>query len=553
MLNRLHIQNYAIIDEIAIDYSGKLNIITGETGAGKSIVMGALSLILGGRADLSVLQNREKKCFIEAVFATEKKKNIREFLKAEDLDIEDELVIRREINISGKSRAFVNDTPVNLDQLKRLSSMLVDLHQQFDTLELGDETFQLQVVDALAAHGAVITTYQQHYHQWLTASRELAAMRLQKEQFTKEFDYNKFLFEELDEAAFKENELEEADSELNILSNSEGIKSVLEKVGYELTEGEEPVVQKLKSICNQLSAFTSYHPKLPELLSRLQSAQLELDDIAGDAAGISDHVQYDPRRIEQLNDRIALGYKLLKKHTVKTTAELNEIRSQLNEKLQAVFNIDEQIARRESDVVKFAELAGTAAATLTANRKKQVTPLETKVNDLLSKVGMPNARLKVQITPLNNLSENGLDKVELLFDANKSDRFEPIRKVASGGELSRLMLCIKSLVAESLDLPTLIFDEIDTGISGEAAKQVGIIMKSLAKKRQVIAITHQPQIAGRADAHFYVYKQTRNGAIRTGIRLLDEDERITAIAKMLGGEKPSAAALENAKEMMKPV
>ncbi|RYG01743.1 MAG: DNA repair protein RecN, partial [Chitinophagaceae bacterium] len=282
-------------------------------------------------------------------------------------------------------------------------------------------------------------------------------------------------------------------------------------------------------------------------------AQLELDDIAGDASGIGDHVQYDPRKIEQLNERITLGYKLLKKHNVKTTAELNEIRSQLNEKLQAVFNIDEQIIRREGDVTKFSELAGTDAAKLTANRKKQVSPLEKKVNELLSNVGMPNARLKVQITALNSLSENGLDKVELLFDANKSDRFEPIRKVASGGELSRLMLCIKSLVAESLDLPTLIFDEIDTGISGEAAKQVGIIMKSLAKKRQVIAITHQPQIAGRADAHFYVYKQTKNGAIRTGIRLLDEEERVNAIARMLGGEKPSAAALENAKEMMKPV
>src|SRR5688572_8840544 len=268
MLNRLHIQNYAIIDDIEIDFSGKLNIITGETGAGKSILMGALSLILGERADLTVLQNREKKCFVEAVFATEKKKDIREFLKAEDLDVEDELVIRREININGKSRAFVNDTPVNLEQLRRLSSMLVDLHQQFDTLELGDADFQLEVIDALAGHSSLLNTYHKVYRQWVTANKDLNALITRKEQFTKELDYNKFLFDELEEAAFKENELEDADAELNLLSNSEGIKAVLQKLSYDLLEGEEPVVSSLKSLCSQLQAYSSYHSRLPEIVSR---------------------------------------------------------------------------------------------------------------------------------------------------------------------------------------------------------------------------------------------------------------------------------------------
>jgi DNA repair protein RecN (Recombination protein N) len=550
MLNKLHIQNYAIIDDIEIDFSGKLNIITGETGAGKSIVMGALSLILGDRADLTVLQNREKKCFVEAVFHTARKQNIKQYLNAEDLDADDELVIRREININGKSRAFVNDTPVNLDQLRRLSSMLVDLHQQFDTLELGDADFQREVIDALAGNSGTLAEYQAIYRQWVSATRHLSDLRHQKELFTREYDYNKFLFDELHEAAFKENELEDADTELNLLSNAEGIKSVLQKILHELSEADDPIVPSLKSLYNQLQAYTSVHAKLPDIAARLHSAQIELQDIADEVEGIADHVQYDTARIEELNDRISLGYKLQKKHGVKTTAELLVIKAQLEDKLQAVLNIDEQIADGEAGLTRLHEQALRIGAELTANRIKQVQPLEQKVNELLAKVGMPNARLKVRITALTTPGVDGMDKIEILFDANKSNRFEPIRKVASGGELSRLMLCIKSLVAESLDLPTMIFDEIDTGISGEAAKQVGIIMKGLSKKRQVISITHQPQIAGKADAHFFVYKQTKEGAVKTGIRMLTADERITAIAKMLGGEKPTAAALENAREMV---
>ena len=550
MLKRLHIQNYAIIDELEISFSSRLNIITGETGAGKSILMGALSLILGDRADPSVLLNKEKKCVVEGTFATEGRKVIKQFLREHDLDTEEELVIRREIAANGKSRAFVNDTPVNLEQLRQLSSVLVDLHRQFDTLELGESGFQRDVIDAMAGTAEQLQQYKTVFQQWQHTKHELEDLLQQKGQFTKEFDYNKFLFDELQEAGLRENELEEAEASLKLLSNAEGIKGTLNKVSFELSEGEQPMVQQLKALCHQLQAYSEFHTDIPLLLQRLQSAQIELQDVADEIEGLNDKVNFDPQQLEQLNERISTGYKLLKKHGVKTTAELLAIRDQLDNKLQAVLNIDDAIAGKEKAVTQLHADAAGIAARLSAQRQKQVKPLQDTVNKLLGQVGMPNARLQVDIHAAANLYEHGADNIEFLFDANKSNRFEPIRKVASGGELSRLMLCIKSLVAKSLDLATLIFDEIDTGISGEAAKQVGIIMKDLAKKRQVISITHQPQIAGKADAHYFVYKEIRGEQIKTNIRELSTEERITAIAQMLSGEKPTAAALENAREMV---
>lgn len=550
MLKKLFIQNYAIIDELEIDFSSKLNIITGETGAGKSILMGALSLILGDRADSSVLMDRAKKSVAEGTFETGSSKEVKSFLKEHDLDAEEELVIRREVAANGKSRAFVNDTPVNLEQLRTLSSLLVDLHRQFDTLDIGQSDFQRDVLDALAGHAEQLLQYRTLYQQWQHTRKELDELQKQKDLFTREYDYNKFQYDELEEAALKENELEEADATLKLLSNSEGIKTALTRVAYEMSEGEQPMVQQLKSLFNQLQAFAGYHTDLPALLQRLQSAQIELQDIADEVERLNDQVQHDPKKIEQLSDRMAVGYKLLKKHGVKTTTELLAIKNALEDKLQAVLNIDDAILSKDKVVQQLHQEAKGVAKTISENRTKQVTPLQDKVNKLLGQVGMPNARLKVEVQPVDNLQIHGQDTIEFLFDANKSNRFEPVHKVASGGELSRLMLCIKSLVAKSLDLGTLIFDEIDTGISGEAAKQVGVIMKELAKKRQVISITHQPQIAGKADAHFFVYKQIKGDAVKTNIRKLSQEERITAIAKMLSGEKPTAAALENAREMV---
>ena len=549
MLTKISIQNYAIIDELEIDFSNKLNVITGETGAGKSIIVGALGLILGERADSAALVNKEKKCIVEGVFDANNISSIKKLLADNDFDINDELVVRREISANGKSRAFINDTPVTLSQINELSSLLVDLHQQFDTLELGESSFQREVLDALAGHGSMLDEFQTVFRQWQLIKKEAEELKAQKQQFDKEADYNRFQFTELQEAGFKENELEEIDAGLKLLNNSEGIKAALNKVYVELKESETPVVQQLKVLLNQLNIYSSYHPDLPVLLQRLQSAQIELGDIANEVGHISSHINYEPDKIEQLTERLSLGYKLQKKHGVNSTNELLELQKQLAEKLQAVLNIDEAICQKEEALLKAHLYASGLATKISAARHKQIKPLEDKVNKLLQQVGMPNAKLKVDIRP-SDLSVSGSDSVDFLFDTNKSGQFQPVRKVASGGELSRLMLCIKSLVAESIDLPTLIFDEIDTGISGEAARQVGIIMKSLAGKRQVICITHQPQIAGKADAHFFVYKEIVNDAVKTNIRKLTTEERITTIAKMLSGEKPTAAAIENAREMV---
>ena len=549
MLQSLHIQNYAIIDEIDIQFSPKLNIITGETGAGKSILMGALSLILGERADTSVLKLNDKKCFIEGVFQVKQKKAVQQFLAIYELDNETELVVRREIAANGKSRAFINDTPATVQQLKELASLLVDLHQQFDTLELIDTVFQREVLDALANNEEALQTYQSIYRRYNQEKKELDILQQQKAAFTKEFDYNQFLFDELNEVGLTNNELEDLDQELQLLNNAEEIKNTLNKTWFELKESEQPILPLLKQMTNQLQLFNNYHPELPTLIQRLQSSLIELEDIATETGKINDTITYDPLRIEWINDRLNTGYKLLKKHGLHTTADLLHLQAELQQKLQAVLNADEAIQQKEKETNLLLQQANEKAALISTQRSLQITPLEEKVNALLVQVGMPNARLKVQVTT-TALNLYGADMITFLFDANKSNRFEPIGKVASGGELSRLMLCIKSLVAESIDLPTMIFDEIDTGISGEAAKQVGLIMKQLASKRQVIAITHQPQIAGKADAHYFVYKDINQDGIKTNIKLLSQEERITTIAQMLSGEQPTAAALENAREML---
>lgn len=550
MLSRLSIKNYAIIDQLEVDFSSHLNIITGETGAGKSIIIGALGLILGQRAEGTVLLNKERKCIVEGCFKGESSdEHVIDFLKENELDVHDELVVRREIAPNGKSRAFINDTPVNLSQLNQLSSLLVDLHQQFDTLELGETDFQREVLDALAANFDLLKTYRTTFDAAQAARRNLENLKEQKTQFNKEFDYHQFQFTELEEANFKENELEDLDQELKLQTNAEGIKNTLNKTYFELEESEEPIIRQLKSMINGLQQYSEMQQDIPNLIQRLQSVYIELQDLADETDRINNHVNSDPAVIEKINERLSLGYRLLKKHGVKTTNELIVIKDQLNQKLQAVLNIDDAIANVEKEFSQLIAKAEEQAFKISEARKRQVKPLETQVNKMLTQVGMLNARLKVEIRK-GNLSPKGFDEMEFLFDANKSNQFQPLRKVASGGELSRLMLCIKSLVAKSMDLPTLIFDEIDTGISGEAAKQVGAIMKELAAARQVICITHQPQIAGKADAHFLVYKAVKNDAVTTGVRLLDKDERIVAIAKMLSGEKPTAAALENAREMV---
>nr|MBA2745082.1 DNA repair protein RecN [Flavisolibacter sp.] len=450
---------------------------------------------------------------------------------------------------NGKSRAFINDTPVNLSQLNALSSLLVDLHQQFDTLDLGQSDFQRAVIDALAGNHSALAQYHTVYKELAELKNKLRLLKQQKTEFNKEFDYHQFQFNELEEANFEPGELEKLDAELKMITNAEGINKALEKALYELDEGEAPVLLKLKQVIAQFHPYQSMLPGLSELEHRLNSAYIELQDISGEASSLKDRISFDENAAEKINERMSAGYRLLKKHGVKTTDDLIEIKTALEKKLQDVLNIDETIDTTETAYNKLFAAITEKASAISAKRKAIIKPLEQQVNQMLVQVGMPNARIKVDITAAG-LNAFGADEIALLFDANKSNHFQPLRKVASGGELSRLMLCIKSLVATSMDMPTLIFDEIDTGISGEAAKQVGVIMKALSSARQVICITHQPQIAGKADAHYFVYKEVKNDMVSTGVRLLNKDERIVAIARMLSGEKPTAAALENAREMI---
>ncbi|WP_423737487.1 DNA repair protein RecN [Chitinophaga caseinilytica] len=548
MLYRLVIQNYAIIDELEVDFARNLNVITGETGAGKSILLGALSLILGERADPAVLFDKTRKCVIEGAFRV-KTAQVQPFFEANELDLDDPVIIRREISAAGKSRAFINDTPVNLSQLQELSSLLVDLHQQFDTLELEKSNFQREVVDALAGHTELLQAYGKRFSQYARLQREMREMTALRDNANKEADYNRFLLDELLDINLQDNEIEQLEAEQQLLSHAEEIKGTLNRIYFQLKEDEQPLLQQLRQLQQSLQGLSVFHKDVPPIAERMQSSYLELQDLAAEVERLNDGVQFDGERMEQLNERLAVAYKLLKKHGVQDTAALLAIRDQLQEKLDGVLNLDDRIRETEKQLAESQEVLEKDAQKLSEQRKAQTAPFEAKVNDLLAQVGMPNARIRVDIAE-GALQAFGKDTIEFQFDANRSNQFGPIRKVASGGELSRLMLCIKSLVARSVSLPTLIFDEIDTGISGEAAKQVGIIMKELARGHQVICITHQPQLAGKADAHYFVYKQLVDDKVKTGVRLLSQEERITAIAKMLGGEKPTQAALENAREMV---
>ena len=550
MLQQLHIKNYAIIDELHIDFRHGLNIITGETGAGKSILMGALNLILGQRADSSILQDATKKCTVEGVFTISKSEELVRFFKEQDLDeLQEEVLVRREINAGGKSRSFINDTPATLAQVKQLGTMLVDLHQQFDTLDIHTSSFSFKVLDAMAGNGALIKKLSAEYHQFAVCKKQLNEWKLLQDQSNRELDYHQYLYDELEQLALKEHELETLETEWKLLSDAENIKQQLTAIYSPIQHAEPSLLQQLKSLFNKLKGMNDIHASLPALAERMNAVAIELSDIADDIEHIESSIKYDPERIQLVSDRMAAGYKLLKKHGVQSTAELLHLQKELEHKLLSVSNLSEQINIAEKKLAELHDICNTTAKQISTNRIKAAAPFASAVNGLLHQVGMPNAKMLVDVNDAP-LSETGANSIEFLFDANKSGKMEPIAKVASGGELSRLMLSIKSLVAKELALPTLIFDEIDTGISGEAARQVGIIMKSLSGNHQLIAITHQPQIAAKADSHYFVYKESKGQKIKTAVKLLDEDERIVAIAKMLSGEKPSSAALENAKDLM---
>lgn len=551
MLQKLYIRNYAIIDELEITFDRHLNVITGETGAGKSIILGALSLILGDRADTSVLINREEKSVVEAAFHTEHNTYFNTLLQQEELDIEPVTLIRREISATGKSRAFINDTPVTLVQLNALTSALVDLHRQFDNRALEEHTFLYEVIDAVAENQGLLSSYRNVYSRYKQLQAEYRKLSESQSQWQKEADYKQFLFDELELASFSEGEIENSELLLKQLSHAEQIKSVLQLVHGVLEEGEQPLNNELKRLWQQLQAITNVQPEAAGLAQRMESALLELKDIAQELDSLQNTVDLDPEQLQQLQERIDLGYRLLKKHGVPGTAGLIALHQELSAELQQQDHAGQALQELEAQIRDTEKELKTMAQQLHGKRKATAPGFAAKVNELLALVGMPNALMKIEVEPSDALQEYGSDQVSFLFDANKSGKFSPVQKAASGGEMSRIMLCIKALTAKALDLPTLIFDEVDSGISGEAAKQVGMLLRSLSDYHQVLCITHQPQVAGKGTHHFYVYKTTTdNNQVKTRIRLLNNDERIRAIAQMIGGEKPSEAAIENARELV---
>ncbi|RYE19627.1 MAG: DNA repair protein RecN [Sphingobacteriales bacterium] len=551
MLQKLVVDNYAIIDHLELKPDGHLNTVTGETGAGKSIILGALSLILGDRADTSVLIKKDEKCVVEAVFDVQGNDAFRKAIQDEELDDEPQCIIRREISSSGKSRAFVNDTPVNLQVLNRLTSLLVDLHQQFGHLAFEDDSFQMDVVDAIAQNAALTKEYTQLFQQYKKTAQELNKLQQQQLQWKKDADYKQYLLDELLQVSFKENEIEEADQQLKQLAHAERIVGVLQVSRMVLDEGEQPLNNELRRIAQQLQSIMEVLPEAQSLHERVNSAWAELKDIAGELEAAEGKISMDPELMQTLQERMDHGYKLLKKHGLQTTTELLSLQLQLETDMKATLNLDEQIEKLEKDKDKLYKDVVASAKKLSAQRNKIGPELAARITELLALVGMPNAQFRIDVNQLDEPIASGMDDVEFLLDANKSGRFQPVYKAASGGEMSRIMLCVKSLTAKAMQLPTLIFDEVDTGISGEAARQVGMLLQELGKHHQVICITHQPQVAAKGSAHFYVYKEaSRDGRINTNIRRLQTEERVQAIARMIGGEQPSDAALQNAKELV---
>ena len=550
MIERLFIQNYAIIAQLEISFSRGLVIITGETGAGKSILMGALGLALGERADSAQLRDKDKKTVIEAVFKTMRTASIVQFFSEADMEAEEEIILRREIQSSGKSRAFINDTPVSLAQLQQLATILVDLHQQFDTLELGNKHFQRVLLDARAGCIQEMTAYSDLFLQSTAIQKKIASLEALLQKAQQERDYKIFLLNELEELNWTDGEARLIEEELDLLSHADQIRLGIGKIGFVMNEGEQPLIPQIRTMVSQLQSLASHHPSLPALVARLESSYVEIKDISNDLESLLDGISVDDKKMEQLNERLANAQRLSKKHALPAIDCLVEKRIELSNDLAVFETSQDELTALQKQLETLQAQATALASVLHKKRITQVPILEGASNELLKRVGMPNASLKIDLKPIA-LSASGTDEVSFLFDANKSGRYEPLHKVASGGELSRLMLVLKSLVAGSLEMPTLIFDEIDSGISGEAAKQVGILMEELAHAHQLIAITHQPQIAAQADQHLYVYKQSENGSITTSIRVLDQEERILTIAKMLAGENPSEAVLASAREMMK--
>lgn len=549
MLNRLTIHNYALIDNLDIALDPHLNIITGETGAGKSIILGALGLILGNRVENRYFYDPGKKCIIEGYFRISEY-NLKSFFEQNDLDYEVETIVRREITPDSRSRAFINDTPVTLAVLKSFGARLIDIHSQHATLQINQESFQRTVLDSVADNEELLKHYQSEFKSLKELQDQKAEVQAQIEKAQSEFDYFQFLFNELEEAQLNEGEDKVLEEEQKVLENAGLILSNIQN-SISLLEGDHVnVIELLKEVLNNLQKVSSFVPQAAELIGRLDSVLIEVKDLSYELSGIEQNTHIDENRLDFVNDRISLLYTLLQKHRAENVDELMKLQNEIGEKLTKSDELQLELEKIDRHIEEYSVKCQSLSGELSARRHQAVPAIRTYIEDNLSKLGMPNAQFSIDVTSLNELNNFGRDSIRFLFSANKGQEMIPVQSAASGGELSRIMLVVKSLMAKSSSLPTIIFDEIDTGISGEVALSVAYQIDELSANMQVIAISHLPQIASRGHSHFKVFKEDLSEKTTTKITLLDQQERIVEIAEMLSGQNPGEAALKHAEELI---
>lgn len=551
MLTRLSIQNYVLIEQLEITFHSGLSIITGETGAGKSILLGAFGLILGNRADSRALLDTSRKCIIEGEFNISGY-NLKDFFYSNELDYEPVTIIRREITPDGKSRSFVNDTPVNLSVLRSLASRLVDIHSQHESLTLSDPGFRLRVIDSFAGHKNELQQYRSVYSEYVKLHSKLAALQEAERKSKSDAGYFEFLFNELEEAGLKEGEQMHLENELQELEHAGEIKTILQAAVQQVEDADENILNRLHSLIQQLNHIAKYSVRTSDAASRIKSVVVELKDIAGDLRIMEDEIQHNPAREEWIQQRLDQINRLLHKHQVTDEKALLRLQAELESKLHSAESLAGEIAGLTNALTKHELELRKRAGQLSTGRKKASLKIEKQITAMLAGVGLPegNFRIEIKDTDEQKLNETGRDEACFLFSANKGVAPAELSVVASGGELSRLMLCIKSLLAQSASLPTILFDEIDSGISGEVAVKVASIIHSVAERHQVIAITHLPQMAARGHSHYLVFKENAGKRSQTRIRLLSEEERISEIATMIAGKSPSGAALKSARELL---
>lgn len=548
MLQSLTIRNYALIKHLEMQPSAHLNVITGETGAGKSIMLGAIGLLMGNRADSKVLWDENEKCITEGTFVL-KNKYLKQIFEEEDLDYDTTTVIRREISPNGKSRAFVNDTPVTLEVMRRIGTLLMDIHSQHETLQLGQQTFQLKLIDAYAENQNLADDYKTAWQEYIKAKKELESLKEQADSLRQESDYVKFQFDELLKTNLEENEQENLESELKIMEHSGEIKSRFQQILQVVNEADFAAVKGLKEARSNLQSISTYGQQYESLFTRMESVIIELDDLMSEIERASEDVEFDPERAETVKERLSVIYRLQKKHRVQTIAELLSIQESLEQKNSLTSNLDEVLVKTEQEFENKCKQLEKAGLKLSDSRRKAFKPLCREIMKLLHQLGMPNAVFDVDATTTEPTS-TGIDRIDILFSANKGIAPRPLATVASGGEFSRVMFSIKYVMAAKTSMPTLILDEIDNGISGEVAIQLGSLMQVMSKNHQIISISHLPQIAAKGDAHYFVYKDNSKEKTVSSIKQLVNHERVEEIAKMIGGSKPSKVAMENARELL---